>query len=83
MSVQGGTADAPVGVGIIGSQFISSIHAEALRACPQARLLGVASPTPGHAAQFAARHGIARHYTDYRELLSDPAISTGGGRCAQ
>ncbi len=64
-----------VGVGIIGSQFISGIHAEALRGCRQAQLLGVASPTPGNATRFAERHGIARCYTDYRKLLADPMIA--------
>lgn len=58
-----------VGVGLIGSQFISSIHAEALRDCRHARLAAVASPTPGHAAAFADRHGIPRPMTDYRRLL--------------
>jgi myo-inositol 2-dehydrogenase/D-chiro-inositol 1-dehydrogenase len=37
----------PVGVGLIGSQFVTSIHAEALRACSQADIRAVASPTPG------------------------------------
>jgi len=59
----------PVGVGLIGSQFVTSIHAEALRACAQADLRAVASPTPGNAEAFAKRHGIAKHFTDYRELL--------------
>ncbi|MFO0914132.1 MAG: Gfo/Idh/MocA family oxidoreductase [Pirellulales bacterium] len=58
-----------VGVGIIGSQFISAIHAESLRHCPAARLEAVASPTPGNAARFATQHQIPRHFTDYRELL--------------
>jgi len=64
----------PVAVGIIGSQFISSIHAEALQACAQARLAAVASPTPGNAAKFAERFGIPKAFTDYRELLAQPEI---------
>lgn len=63
-----------VGVGLIGSQFISSIHAESLRHCPQARIVGVASPTPGNAAKFAERHGIPQSFTDYRRLLEQPEI---------
>lgn len=66
--------NAPVQVGLIGSQFISSIHAESLLACAQARLAAVASPTPGNAQQFAARFGIPQAFTDYRELLAQPAI---------
>ena len=59
----------PVRVGLAGSQFISSIHAEALKTVPQAELFAVASPTPGHAAAFAERHGIPHHFTDYQQLL--------------
>lgn len=60
---------AAVGVGLIGSQFISSIHAEALRSCSQAAVSAVASPTPGNAAKFAERFGIARSFIDYRQML--------------
>jgi myo-inositol 2-dehydrogenase/D-chiro-inositol 1-dehydrogenase len=63
-----------VGVGLIGSQFISSIHAEALRACSQADVRAVASPTPGNALAFAQRHGVPRHFTDYRLLLDLPEV---------
>ena len=64
----------PVSVGLIGSQFISTIHAESLLACSQARLAAVASPTPGNAARFAERFGIPKAFTDYRELLALPDI---------
>lgn len=59
----------PVRVGLIGSQFITSIHAEAFRTVPQAQLLAVASPTEGHARDFATRHAIPHSYTDYRKML--------------
>jgi predicted dehydrogenase len=58
-----------VRVGLIGSQFISSLHAEALRACAAAELFAVASPTPGRARDFAAKFGIPQVFTDYRRLL--------------
>jgi len=64
----------PVHVGLIGSQFIANIHAEALKACVHARLTAVASPTPGNAAAFAQRHGIPHAFTDYRQLLARPDI---------
>jgi predicted dehydrogenase len=64
----------PVGVGLIGSQFIASIHAEALRACTQAEILAVTSPTAGHAQAFAERHSIPRHFGDYRRLLELPDV---------
>lgn len=63
-----------VGVGVIGSQFVSSIHAESLRACPQADIRAVASPTPGNAKAFASRFAIPHHFTDYRRLLAMPEI---------
>ena len=63
-----------VSVGLIGSQFISSIHAESLRACPRARLAAVASPTAGHARQLAERFEIPGVFTDYRQLLALPEI---------
>ncbi|MPY91189.1 MAG: gfo/Idh/MocA family oxidoreductase [Luteitalea sp.] len=63
------TRGAGVRVGVIGSQFISAIHAEALQRCAQAELFAVASPTPGHAAAFAERFAIPNHVTDYRALL--------------
>src|SRR5215472_6409725 len=63
-----------VGVGLIGSQFITSIHAEALKACGQADLRAVASPTAGHSRTFAQQHGIQKHFTDYRQLLDLPDV---------
>jgi predicted dehydrogenase len=59
-----------VRVGIIGSQFVSTIHAEALRRAPDAELVAVASPTKGNAKAFARKHGLRRHFTDYRKLLA-------------
>jgi myo-inositol 2-dehydrogenase / D-chiro-inositol 1-dehydrogenase len=64
----------PVGVGLIGSQFISSIHAEALRAYPPAEIRAVASPTPGHAKAFAERFSIPQALTDYKKMLAMPEI---------
>ena len=63
-----------VGVGLIGSQFITSVHAEALRACSQADIRAVASPTPGHARAFAHKHGIPSYFTEYHRLLDLPDI---------
>ena len=65
---------AKVGIGLIGSQFISSIHAEALRVCPEATLVAVASPTAEHARAFAHRFAIPHHFTDYRQLLALPEV---------
>lgn len=63
-----------VNVGIIGSRFVSSIHAESLRSCAHARIVAVASPTSGHVEEFARKFGISRHFTDYRDLLALPEV---------
>lgn len=51
-----------VGVGLVGSQFITTIHAEALKTVPNAELVAVMSPTEGHAREFASRHHIPNHF---------------------
>ena len=63
-----------IGVGLIGSQFISTIHAEALMSVPDAEVLAVMSPTEGHARHFAKRHGIPHHFTELDRLLAMEAI---------
>lgn len=58
-----------IGIGLIGSQFISTIHAEALRSVTDAEIVAVMSPTPGHASDFAAKYGIPHHFTELDPLL--------------
>ncbi len=59
-----------VGVGLIGSQFISTIHAEALKTVPDAEVLAVMSPTKGNAKAFAEKHNIPHHFTDLDAILA-------------
>lgn len=59
-----------VGIGIIGSSFIADIHAESIKHVRGAKLVGVASPTPGHADALARKQGIPHAFTDYCELLA-------------
>jgi len=59
----------PVRVGLIGSQFIAHLHAEAFKMVPQAELWAVYSPTPGHAEALARKFGIPHHQTDYQKFL--------------
>jgi myo-inositol 2-dehydrogenase / D-chiro-inositol 1-dehydrogenase len=68
------TMRGPVGVGIIGSQFISTIHADALNRCAHARIVAAASPTKQHVREFAAKFNIPRTFTDYRRVLELPEI---------
>src|SRR5436309_15818815 len=70
-------ASSKVKIGILGSRFQADCIAGAVKAVPEeAEVIAVASPTKGHAAGFAKRHGIPRTYTDYRELLRDPEVET-------
>src|SRR5207249_9087982 len=68
-------ASSKVKIGILGSRFQADCIAGAVKALPEeAEVIAVASPTKGHAAGFAKRHGIPRAYSDYRELLRDPEV---------
>ena len=60
----------PVRVGLIGSQFISTIHARSLEQCREAEVVAVTSPTPGNAAKFGEEFGIPHCFTDSREMLA-------------
>ena len=62
--------DKKVGVGLVGSQFISSIHAESLKTVSEAEIIAVMSPTKGNAKKFAAKHGIPHHFTNLDEMLA-------------
>ena len=70
MSTSATAADRHVKVGLVGSQFVSTIHAESLHRCAGAELYAVASPTPGNAAKFAQKWGIPHHFTDHRQMLA-------------
>ena len=59
----------PVGVGLIGARFISSIHARSLQQCPRATLRAVCSPTVGNAERFARQFDIPHHFTNHRRML--------------
>ena len=64
-----------VKIGIVGSRFQADCIATSVKTIAgEAEVVAVASPTPGNAAAFAARHGIPRAYSDYHELLRDPQV---------
>ena len=63
-----------VSVGIVGSQFIATIHAESFARVPNCDLIAVASPNRERVDAFAATHGIQRAFTDYREMLALPEL---------
>ena len=57
-------------MGIIGSRFVASAHAQALRQTPGVELTAVASPNAEHAWEFHRRFEIEHTFTDYKDLLS-------------
>jgi len=64
-----------VRIGVIGSRFQAECIVGAVNAMPEeGEVVAVASPSKGHAAGFAQRHGIPSAYTDYHELLRDPQV---------
>ncbi|WP_108423848.1 Gfo/Idh/MocA family protein [Flagellimonas amoyensis] len=66
--------DKKVGIGLVGSQFISSIHADALDRVADAEILAVMSPTKGNAKNFAKKFNIPNHFTDLDQMLAMPEI---------
>lgn len=63
-----------VGVGLVGSGFVSSLHHEALRNVPGAEVRAVASATPEHALRFAEERRIPFWCSDFREMFARPDI---------
>lgn len=59
-----------VKVGLVGSGFVSTIHAEALKRVPRAELFAVFSPNADHARAFGKKHEIRRVCPDLEALLS-------------
>ncbi len=58
-----------VKVGIIGSGFVSNLHAEAFQEVPQAEIVAACSTDKGHAEDFARKWKAPSALTDYRKLL--------------
>src|SRR3954465_2509450 len=59
-----------VRVGLVGSGFVSTIHAESLKRVAGAEMVAVASPTADHADKFAKKHGIARSFKDFSKFIA-------------
>ncbi|MEX0800766.1 MAG: Gfo/Idh/MocA family oxidoreductase [Dehalococcoidia bacterium] len=56
-------------VGIVGSGFVASLHAQALQQAPDAEVVAAASPSAEHAFVFARTFGIPHAFIDYRDML--------------
>jgi myo-inositol 2-dehydrogenase / D-chiro-inositol 1-dehydrogenase len=58
-----------VRVGIIGSGFVSQVHAEAFQEVPEAEIVATCGSTEVKVAEFARKWNIPFTTTDYRRLL--------------
>ncbi|MDX6625984.1 MAG: hypothetical protein QOE56_973 [Solirubrobacterales bacterium] len=71
MTERGGTP--AVGVGVVGTGFSARAHLDALARLPGVRAVAVAGRDPQRVEELGALYGL-RAYTDYAELLADPAV---------
>ena len=62
-----------VGVAFAGAGLVAELHARAVTACAQARLIGAYDPEPGRAKALTARHG-GREYRSLKELVGDAGV---------
>lgn len=64
-----------VNIAIVGTGgIVQKQHLPNYAKVPQARVVAVCDAAPGRAEQVAAQFGIARHFTDYAELVQEPDI---------
>ncbi|HSP56356.1 MAG TPA: Gfo/Idh/MocA family oxidoreductase [Dehalococcoidia bacterium] len=63
-----------VRVGIIGSRFVATAHAEGLRQVPGAEIVAAASPNPEHIWEFHKRYGIPHAFADYKDMLTSGLV---------
>jgi predicted dehydrogenase len=76
-------APAPIGVGLIGTGFMGRAHSHALHTLahmvspepPRPRLVAICGRDAERTATAARRFGYERAVSDWRELLTDPAIT--------
>jgi predicted dehydrogenase len=67
------TENKPTGIGFIGAGEISILHAKAVHAIPEARLIGLWNRTQSRAIERAQMYGC-RQYATPEELVKDPEI---------
>lgn len=60
--------------GILGAGGIAATVSADIAATPGNMLQAVAARDAARAADFASRHGVARSYSSYAELVADPAV---------
>lgn len=60
--------------GVIGLGWFGEVHAETLSTMPGIELAALCTRRPDRLAEVADRFGVAKRYTDYHQLLEDPAV---------
>jgi predicted dehydrogenase len=65
-----------LGIGIVGLGWVAGEHIKAFKANPHCQVVALSSHDHARAAEMAALHDLpdARLYSDYQELLKDPAV---------
>ena len=64
-----------LGIGVVGCGFVGrGAHVPGLSALEIARLAAVADADPVRLEKVATKYHVASRYTDYRQLIDDPAI---------
>ena len=63
-----------VKIGIIGCGAIGSVHADAYAKVADAEVVALSDFRQDTLKEKAARHGVAKTYEDYHQLLADPGI---------
>jgi len=63
-----------VRIGIVGSGFVASLHAQALQQVPDAEIVAAASPNAEHVWVFARTFGISHAFVDYKDMLEGDLV---------
>lgn len=61
-------------IGVIGLGWFGEIHCETISGIPNIELAALCTRRPDRLAEQAAKFGVAKTYTDYRDMLADPEI---------
>jgi UDP-N-acetylglucosamine 3-dehydrogenase len=59
---------------VIGLGWFGEKHCEALAGLPNVELFALCTRRPQRLQEVARRFGVRHVFTDYRELLADPAV---------
>lgn len=68
----------PIRWGVLGLGWFGEVHAETLATTPGVELAAVCTRRSARLAEIADRHGVARRYTDYREMIADDTLDVIG-----